>query len=172
MVNDDGLDPRREEFLLFNVLPETGETVAVIDFAVIPLSAEIGHGLFGNFQHFGFRQPDSGVGMHAFCHGRKVFSGSILFWRDAEKPSESLGQRRRGVVPHAVGDLCDRKIGVKQQACRRLDARAGDELPGGSPRKAETMPVEMAGRKRRHLGQRTQVERFVPDGSGCIRRRC
>ena len=164
VVNDDGLDPRREEFLLFDVLPETGETVAVIDFAVIPLSAEIGHGLFENFQHFGFRQPDSGVGMHAFCHGRKVFSGSILFWRDAEKPSESLGQRRRGVVPHAVGDLCDRKIGVKQQACRRLDARAGDELPRRLAQKGRNDAVEMAGRKRRHLGQRTQVERFVQMG--------
>ena len=58
----------------------------------------------------------------------------------------------------AVGDL------GQEQARRRLDARAGDELPRRLAQKGRNDTVEMAGRKRRHLGQRTQVERFVQMG--------
>ena len=36
--------------------------------------------------------------------------------------------------------------------------------PGGSPRKAETIRWKWQGENRRHLGQRTQVERFVQMG--------
>ena len=100
----------------------------------------------------GFRQPDFGVGLDVGFHHRTVFSDSIRFGRDAEKPPERLAQRRGRVVTHAVGDLRDGNVRIAQQPGGRFDPRAGDEFTERLPQQGRHDAVEMVWGECRQFG--------------------